>query len=88
MSGENHPNWKGGVSTRKWSSRKAILEKLKDQASCEDCGSTEYLQGHHINEYSSSPNLRDAKENIKILCIECHALCHPELAHFILSRKK
>jgi 5-methylcytosine-specific restriction endonuclease McrA len=87
MRKENHPKWNGGSSERSFSSRQAITQTIKDRGSCEMCGSTEYLQGHHIKSHSSEPTLRADPKNIQVLCRSCHATKHPRLASFILSGK-
>jgi hypothetical protein len=86
MSKESHPNWKGGISDRKWSSRKAISDKIKQVGKCEECGEIENLQGHHIIEHSIAIELRDDCKNIQVLCFECHAKKHPQYSSFIRSR--
>ena len=86
LSGKNHHNWKGGVSNRTFSSRKAIRQKIALIGKCEMCGASDHLQGHHIAPYSNSPEKRDSLENIMCVCIRCHADLHPELKGMILSK--
>jgi 5-methylcytosine-specific restriction endonuclease McrA len=83
--GENHPLWKGGTSKRKYSSRKAIKDVIKERGKCEECGVKTNLQGHHIKSHSSHPPGRSDPKNIQVLCKTCHAKKHPRLSKFILS---
>lgn len=80
MSGENHPNWKGGMGWRSWKERKVIKIAICGKA-CARCGATDNLQGHHRD-----PAIRLAY--IEALCADCHALEHPAQAGFILSHKR
>lgn len=81
-SGENHPCWRGGVSTAKYG--KAFTELLKesvrgrDAYTCQECGveqdvhiindRTEKLSVHHIDENKKNNNER----NLISLCRSCH----------------
>lgn len=80
-----HPMWKGGISERKYSSRKVIRNLKKCIAECQKCGSTNRLQGHHIIKHSENKDLANDQNNILILCISCHANEHPEIKNFILK---
>lgn len=60
MSGKDHPNWKGGISTlsarlreycTNYSFNKAILNR--DENKCRICGSTENLHVHHLIPFKS-----------------------------------
>lgn len=84
--GDKHPRWNGGSSERTHTVRKAIAERLKEIQSCERCGSSEHLHGHHKKPYSSYPELRAESSNIEILCIWCHVKEHPKQAKLLLSR--
>lgn len=86
LSKENHHNWKGGVSSRTFASRKAIRQKIALSGKCEVCGASDNLQGHHIEPYSNSPEKRDCLENIMCVCVKCHADLHPEFKGMILSK--
>lgn len=86
LSGKNHHNWKGGVSSRTFSSRRAIRQKIAMTGKCEVCEASDNLQGHHIIPYSNAPEKRDILENIMCVCIRCHANLHPELKGMILSK--
>jgi 5-methylcytosine-specific restriction endonuclease McrA len=84
-SGENHPKWKGGISERPYKIRCLIRKLIKQYVKCKDCNGVNQLQGHHILPYSEWPELGDIKENIEILCMECHSKRHPEIGNFILK---
>ena len=85
VKGNKHPKWNGGISERPYWTRKAIKELRKEIKECQKCGSSEKLQGHHILSYSNHPELANDKENIIILCVQCHAKEHPKLANLILK---
>jgi HNH endonuclease len=85
MSGKNHPLWNGGTSKRSHSSRKAIYQMIKERGKCEECGSQNKLQGHHIKSHSSHLPGRADPNNIQVLCVFCHAKKHPNLSKFILA---
>ena len=81
--GADHPNWSGGKRWRTFSSRSAIRDKIKEIGKCEECGSEDNLQGHHIVPHAERPDLASEPSNIQILCVSCHATKHPNLK-FIL----
>lgn len=68
---------------RKSEDRAAIEQAKRDHKSCVRCGSQDNLQGHHKKHYAKHPELRCALENIEVLCANCHAKEHPEIANFI-----
>ena len=82
MTGENNPNWKGGISSKdkllrmsteykNW--RKTIFER--DSYTCQVCREVGvYLEAHHIKSWASFPDLRFDIENGITLCKECHSL--------------
>lgn len=84
--GKEHPKWKGGITERQHSSRRAIKIRLERVSACERCGATKSLHGHHKKPYADFPELRDDPNNIEILCLHCHALEHPSVAGLMLSR--
>jgi 5-methylcytosine-specific restriction endonuclease McrA len=81
--GESHSNWKGGASERTWSSSRIVKAKVKQIGKCERCNSTDNLQGHHKLSYADHPEFRCDPNNIEVLCTDCHAKEHPELANMI-----
>lgn len=85
---ENHPFWKGGISERTWATKKIINEVKSEIKICQECGQKNNLEGHHIKDYRNHIMLRSLKENIMILCRNCHAKKHPKLKGFIKSEKK
>ena len=55
MVGNNHPNWKGGISTlsqrlREYCSNNSLKKKIlnRDKNKCIICGSKDNLQVHHL----------------------------------------
>ena len=85
--GENHWNWKGGVTPlfkklrnslewRNW--RKAIFER--DNYTCQECGKKNcYLHPHHKKSFIKYPKLRFDVNNGITLCKDCHYLLHTKL---------
>ena len=59
---------------KKWLELKSIL--LYEKKVCEICGSDKSLQVHHILPRSSNPELIMDKENLMVLCEECHKKIH------------
>lgn len=80
MKGENHPKWNGGITKRPYESRAKIERIKKEIGKCENCKSTQNLEGHHIKGFKNDDN------SIKILCSQCHAKEHPELKNFIMRK--
>lgn len=85
FSGENHPRWKGGVSSLNhlirgsakyldW--RKSVFQR--DNYVCASCksrngnGKTIWLEAHHIKKFQDYPELRYEINNGITLCKECH----------------
>ena len=77
-SGENNPNWKGGISRDKhsWNKRyKNWRSKVfeRDNWTCQTCG-VRSLEPHHIKGWAKYPKLRYKISNGITLCRECHKL--------------
>jgi len=80
--GENHWNWKGGISKSnrgedykycQW--RKDVLAKYN--FTCQKCGKRGVkLSSHHIIKWSESEELRYDLNNGICLCYECHMKIH------------
>lgn len=81
--GSDHPGWHGGITKRPYIARKTVLAAKKIKKECEKCGSKENLQGHHIIKYSERPDLCDDINNIEVICRNCHAFEHPEIANML-----
>ena len=56
---------------------------------CEECGSTDRLEAHHILYWSESPKDRINVNNGACLCHKCHTKEHEgeQVYHLMLSRK-
>jgi 5-methylcytosine-specific restriction endonuclease McrA len=81
--GEEHWNWKGGVTSltqRTRTSEESHAWKLavlhRDGYSCRMCGSKENLQAHHINSWADFPEDRFILENGLTMCKPCHDTYH------------
>lgn len=51
------------------------IAKERDNYTCQVCGSTENVEGHHLFEYSYE-NGASAPDNIITLCRRCHLMVH------------
>jgi hypothetical protein len=88
-SGENHPNWKGGITPEytklrtspeyiKW--RNEVFNK--NDYTCQCClNRGGKLQAHHINNFSTYEDERFDVNNGITLCVECHAIGRPNSFH-------
>lgn len=79
LSGENHFNWKGGISTKdrlervRFSQvfRKEVLKR--DDYTCQICNKRGgSLQVDHIKSWFDNPELRFDINNCRTLCMNCH----------------
>lgn len=83
---EQHPSWKGGVSSHKPSYRgrkefrlwrKAVFQR--DNHTCQSCGTKDgELHAHHLKSWAECPELRLAIDNGLTLCEPCHMAWHKE----------
>lgn len=79
-SGENHWNWKGGISSenlrlRQSSEYKAWRDEVfkRDDWTCQICGIRGgYLEADHIKKFSDYPGMRLDVDNGRTLCKNCH----------------
>ncbi len=78
-SGKNHPNWKGGVTTKdrierarfKKTMQRTIFER--DNYTCQLCGVKGIdLQVDHIQKWSEYVELRFCIDNCRTVCVKCH----------------
>lgn len=87
--GEEHWNWKGGVTGERYSAmsqkeykdwRTSVFER--DGYTCAKCGQVGYnLQAHHVKSYARNPELRLDVDNGITLCDECHKKFHSINGH-------
>ena len=78
--GENHPNWKGGLTSEAQLQRKSPeyqkwrdLVYEKDDYTCQCCGQRGgRLTAHHLLDFASYPDLRFAVDNGITMCFDCH----------------
>lgn len=82
--GENHYNWKGGITPenirirlsedmKNW--RRYVFER--DNYTCQECGQRGgKLCAHHLKEFSNYPELRFELSNGQTLCYPCHGKTH------------
>jgi len=88
-SGENSPNWKGGITPINVMIRSSIpyLEWVRkvfqrDNYTCQKCGirngcgKTVHLQAHHIKSFAEYLELRFDVNNGLTLCLDCHKDVH------------
>lgn len=84
--GENHPNWKGGISSdRERFMQEAVYKAWRldvferDGYTCDKCYQVGgKLEAHHLAPYHSHPELRVDVTNGVTLCQSCHHAFHNE----------
>lgn len=82
--GAKNPSWKGGITPKNVSLRKSVALNAwrkevfaRDNFTCQKCHvKNGYLQAHHINNFSSNPELREVLANGITFCRACHRLFH------------
>lgn len=81
LSGENNPNWKGGITPENMKIRHSDEYKLwrtavfqRDKFQCQMCGGTKSgsLHANHIKRFCDYPDLRFEINNGITLCNYCH----------------
>lgn len=94
LSGENHWNWKGGISSERefikssadyyrW--RKSVF--ARDNYICQCCGAKNtYIEAHHIYNFSDFLELRFDINNGITLCSDCHSLSRKGSFHSIYTQ--
>ena len=79
--GENHPCWKGGLSSENHKIRQSLEYKqwrldvfTRDQFTCQCCGDNKggNLEAHHKYNFSDNPDLRFDVDFGIALCDKCH----------------
>ena len=81
FSGENNPNWKGGIVSKEKLERnkfKVKIQKLifeRDDYTCQLCRQKgRDLQVDHIQSWAEYVELRFSMDNCRTLCMDCHYL--------------
>lgn len=81
-SGKDHPNWQGGSEKiRKTPEYHQWRSKIHSMYNvCQECGSTNNLQAHHIVPVSKNKELATEISNGTLICGECHSEKHDTVA--------
>lgn len=87
--GENHPRWKGGVSSENARTRQSVEGRLwreavfaRDNHTCQACGKRGGdLNAHHLKEFSKFHDVRFELSNGQTLCVPCHRAVHRKRAN-------
>ena len=83
-SGDNNPNWKGGLAKEAIKIRQSIEYRLwrnavfaRDNFTCQKCNEKGiYLVAHHVKNFAQCPELRFAIDNGISFCRNCHRNFH------------
>lgn len=81
-SGENHPNWQGGITPENFKIRNSegfqewrMRVFVRDNWTCRECGKRSVkLHAHHIKSFAKHQELRFDLENGITLCKPCHKI--------------
>lgn len=84
FTGENNPNWKGGITDKNTQIRRYIQIEIvplilkRDRYTCQKCNdnSGNNLNVHHILDFSTYEHMRDIESNLITLCENCHQDFH------------
>lgn len=88
LTGEKHPNWKGGISSERsrlastnlygeW--REKVL--VRDDFTCQKCGNKNEINTHHIIPYKLNKEIALNPDNGITLCNSCHRKYHSIYGH-------
>lgn len=61
--------------------RDFVLERARRR--CEECGAGGPLHVHHVEHWAVAPARRHDPENLRALCVNCHAAAHPGIASLV-----
>lgn len=86
--GENHWDWKGGITPEHHLARKSqeyaewrTAVYMRDRWTCQDCGikcQKGNIVAHHLISFTDREDLRYVVSNGQVLCRPCHARVHQE----------
>ena len=82
-SGENNPNYRGGISSIDYRHKGQLIVQearkealIRDNFTCQICGNAENLEVHHILPIRFYPELEATLGNLITLCVDCHHKAH------------